>query len=103
MTAFPTALVAPVTRIIAHIPPLLEHRPAALLRISTNRIQDNISAMDDVLKAYAGVVNDLVCTQFAQEVVIAWRCGCNNMCSGPVGQLHGKDADASRRTMNQDG
>src|SRR5260370_42651677 len=59
--------------------------------------------MDDVLKAYAGVVNDLVCTQFAQEVVIAWRCGCNNMCSGPVGQLHGKDADASRRTMNQDG
>src|SRR5260370_40045429 len=28
MTAFPTALVAPVTRIIAHIPPLLHHECA---------------------------------------------------------------------------
>ena len=79
------------------------HLPGSLYCITANRIEDKIDIMDHVLKARGGIVDDLVGSQFSQEVAIACRGGRNDMRAGPASKLDGEDPNAPCRTVDQDG
>src|SRR5262249_27710327 len=80
------------------------HNPVgSLQRVATNRIEDNISIMDHILKRRGGIVNDLVSTQFSEEVAITGRSRCDNLCASPASHLDGKDSNTPSGTVNQDG
>jgi hypothetical protein len=48
-------------------------------------------------------VDDFVGSQFTQEVVMAGRGGCDDLCASPVSKLDSKDCNASCRSVNEDG
>ncbi len=66
-------------------------------------IEDEIDVVNHFLEARGGVVDELVGSQFAQEVTIARRGGRDDMRACPASQLDGKDAHASRASVDQDG
>jgi hypothetical protein len=53
--------------------PWFHHHPRSLQGIATHHIKHHIDIVDDLLKARSGIVDDLVGSQFAQEVAIAGR------------------------------
>ena len=71
-----------------------DHVLGALQGVAANQIEDQIDTMDHLLEARGGIVDDLVGTQFVQEVAIACGGGCDDMRPRPMSQLDGKDADA---------
>src|SRR5260370_30817465 len=56
-----------------------------------------------LLEARGGVVDDLVGSQFTQEVAITCRGGPDDMRPSPASKLDGKDSNAPRGSVDQDG
>ncbi len=82
--------------------PPFDHLPGSLQGVATNSIEDEIDLMNPILEARSGIVDDLVGTQFVQEVAIACGGGCDDMCPCPMSQLDGKDANAPCGSVDQD-
>ena len=58
--------------------------------------------MNHVLEARSGVIDELIGSQFAQEITIACRGGRNDLCAAQRA-LDGEDANAAGTSVDQDG
>ena len=79
-----------------------DHLPGALQGVATNRIKDEVDIMNHVLEARGGVIDELIGSQFAQEITIACRSGRNDICACLPCQLDGEDANAACASVDQD-
>ncbi len=52
-------------------PPRFDHLPGALQGVTTNQIKDEIDIMNHILEARSGVIDELIGSQFAQEITMA--------------------------------
>src|SRR4051794_15995891 len=84
-------------------PSWFDHLPGTMQGVTTNCIEDEIDALNHFFKARGGVVDDLVGSQFAQEVAIALRGSRDDLRAGPASKLDGKDPHAACCPVDQDG
>jgi len=71
--------------------------------VAAYQIKDEVDIMNHVLEARGGVIDELIGSQFVQEITIACRGSRNDMCACKPGQLNGEDANAARASVDQDG
>src|SRR6266566_2090539 len=84
-------------------PSLITCQERCMQGVAAYQIKDEVDIMNHVLEARGGVIDELIGSQFVQEITIACRGGRNDMCACPSSQLDGEDANAARTSMDQGG
>src|SRR5205807_2489639 len=70
--------------------------------LAADRVEDDVEVTGGVLEAGRPVVDHLVGPQPAHELQVVPRGRSNDLGSAPAGELHGEQADAPGRALDQD-
>ena len=82
-------------------PTFLQHLPRTLLRIAADWIEHDVDFPRDVFEALLGVIDRLVHTELAQQVLIFSRGRRENVRAFPFCELDGEMTDSAAAGVNQ--